>query len=155
MMLRISLLLLTVLIIAPMACVRLAPADQALYVLPPGAVPPGDYPETGGFKAVRQITISPADILQAVRKVALDTPRTRVVAEDAATGQTTYETRSRFWGFPDYTTVAVIADGIAASQGPLLVIRGHLRFGSSDLGVNEARIRAWLAALGPQVAELS
>ena len=56
-------------------------------------------------------------------------------------GLITFHTRSLFWGFPDHTTAGV--------QGDLLVIYGRLRFGSSDMGVNKARIESWLETLGP------
>ncbi|HHB81701.1 MAG TPA: DUF1499 domain-containing protein, partial [Aliiroseovarius sp.] len=47
----------------------------------------------------------------------------------------TFVTRSRLWGFPDYTTIAY-ADG-------RITIFARLRFGRSDLGVNAARVGAW------------
>ena len=52
-----------------------------------------------------------------------------------------FVTRSRVMGFPDITQVFV-RDGV-------LTIHAHLVFGSSDLGVNKARVLAWLDQLGP------
>ena len=67
-------------------------------------------------------------------------PRTHVLAGGPDVGLTTYVTRSALWGFPDYTTIA--------QDGDAIVIRAHLRFGQSDMGVNAARVRSWVAALG-------
>ncbi|WP_395003621.1 DUF1499 domain-containing protein [Cypionkella sp.] len=71
--------------------------------------------------------------------IAMATPRTRRLAGSLAEGRITWETRSLFWGFPDYTTAQV--------QGEGLVIFARLRFGSSDLGVNARRLRQWIAQL--------
>ena len=51
----------------------------------------------------------------------------------------TYVTRSRVFGFPDYTTVR--------QAGDTLEIHGRLRFGESDMGVNAARVDGWLERL--------
>jgi len=57
-----------------------------------------------------------------------------------AEGRVTYITRSKLWGFPDYST-------FETRDGDLL-IHARLRFGSSDMGVNRARVTDWLARLG-------
>ncbi|SFR10710.1 DUF1499 domain-containing protein [Poseidonocella sedimentorum] len=68
------------------------------------------------------------------------TPRTERLAGSAEGARVTFLTRSRLWGFPDYTTIARVApDRIA--------ILARLRFGSSDMGVNRKRVEGWLAAL--------
>ena len=54
-------------------------------------------------------------------------------------GRITWITRSLLWGFPDYTTAEVRADG--------LYLFARLRFGGGDNGVNAARLRNWLARL--------
>ncbi|MFL4471317.1 DUF1499 domain-containing protein [Tateyamaria armeniaca] len=66
-------------------------------------------------------------------------PRTEVLAGSIAEGRITYVTRSKLWGFPDYTTVEY-ADGV-------IKLFGRLRFGNSDLGVNAARLGDVLATL--------
>jgi hypothetical protein len=68
-----------------------------------------------------------------------DTRRTQVLAGSVGEGMITYVTRSRVFGFPDYTTVR--------QDGEMLEIHGRLRFGKSDLGVNAARIDGWLRQL--------
>ena len=54
----------------------------------------------------------------------------------------TYITRSRVFGFPDYTTVR--------QAGPQLELYGRLRFGGSDLGANAARLDHWLEVFAEQ-----
>ncbi len=82
-------------------------------------------------------------LLMRLDAIARATPRTHVLAGGLQDGKITYITRSKLWGFPDYTTVkAVPVDG-----GPQAVIYGRLRFGQSDHGVNRARILGWLKQL--------
>jgi uncharacterized protein (DUF1499 family) len=136
-----------VLVLGFAAYVRLVPVDPDRWNVMPNFAAPGDYPETGGFEAIRQITTTPLGMLEAVDRVAMATPRTIRIAGTPEAGLVTYQTRSALWGFPDYTTVSV-EEG---ETGPVLQIHGRLQFGYSDAGVNEARVRAWLAALGPLV----
>ncbi|MFU8779260.1 MAG: DUF1499 domain-containing protein [Roseovarius sp.] len=119
-------------IVAAMAYVRLAPSDSARWHAMPESLAPGDM--AGG--AVRVV---PGD-LAALDAIIRATPRSRVLAGDVAQGMITYVTRSRVFGFPDYTTVR--------QDGARLEIYGRLRFGKSDLGVNAARIDGWLQRLG-------
>ncbi len=121
--------------------VRFAPQKSARWHMLPDVSGVGDTREVGSFLAARRMTAPAADVLTELDKIAMATSRTRVVAGQVAEGMVTYQTRSRLWGFPDYTTVG--------TQGDLLVVYGRLRFGQSDLGVNKARIFAWLDALGP------
>jgi uncharacterized protein (DUF1499 family) len=79
------------------------------------------------------------DALARLDEIALETPRTSRLAGSAEDGRVTYVTRSRVFGFPDYTTAEVV-------DGQLRVF-GRLRFGGSDMGVNRARIESWLAQL--------
>jgi len=148
-MLRWIVIVAIVLLGAFAAYVRLAPANidaihRASY--PTGV---GDRDEAGSFHATRQFTASEPDILKAIETVILRTPRTKRVAGSIEDGMMTYETRSRIIGFPDYTTVW-IGEGIENS-GPFVNIRGQLRFGQYDMGVNKARVQRWLAALGPLI----
>ena len=135
------LIFLVVLIVGLMAYVRFAPTDTARWHQMPDTAEPGDVQEAGGFRAVRRMTAPAADVLMALEQRALATPRTTLLAGSVAEGMLTFQTRSLLWGFPDHTTVAV--------QDDLIVIYGRLRFGQSDMGVNKARIEAWLETLGP------
>mgnify|MGYP000701681118 CR=1 FL=1 len=82
------------------------------------------------------------DTLEQLDMIARATPRTRVLAGSLAEGRYTYVTRSAIIGFPDFTTVEQQADVVR--------IHARQRFGSSDLGVNAARVDGWLQALQPR-----
>lgn len=135
------LIALLILLAGLMLYVRLAPTSVERWHTGPTATEPFDRQDAGGFTAARRITAPAADVLAAFEQRALATPRTRLLAGSVAEGLLTFQTRSLFWGFPDYTTVTVADD--------LLIVHGRLRFGQSDLGVNKARVLAWLDSLGP------
>ncbi len=120
------LIFLLVLFVALLAYIRLAPTDVARWHRLPDMAGPGDLTEVGGFRAVRRITAPAPEVLDALQTRVLATPRTRLLAGGPGEGMMTFQTRSRLWGFPDYTTVAV--------NGDMLVIYGRLRFGRSDMG---------------------
>lgn len=148
-MLRWFLIIIVVAVAGLMAYIRLAPADLDSIHQPSYPADIGDRDDAGSFQATRQITTPGADILQAIDVVILRTPRTKRIAGDVEDGILTYETRSLIMGFPDYTTVWI--DSTIAGEGPHVNIRGQLRFGQSDMGVNKARIQGWLAELGPLI----
>lgn len=116
------------------AYVRLAPSDPAHWHVLPDGVEEG----TGDGYALRRIEATP-ETLAALDEIARATPRTTVLAGSVEDGMVTYVTRSALMGFPDYTTVS-LTDGT-------LTLYARLRFGQSDLGVNAARLEAWLTAL--------
>jgi hypothetical protein len=120
--------------------VRVAPMDVAEFhrTYPGHGV--GDWPMPGGFEAVRKVGGEPQAALTHLDAIIRATPRTKVLAGSVEEGHVSYVTRSAVWGFPDTTNVWL--------EGDLLHIRGHLRFGGSDMGVNRARIEGWLQALG-------
>ena len=129
--------------LAVQAAVRLAPVDAARWHSDPGLLDADDKRETfpGGIRVVQKFDAPPREVLNQSDAIARDMPRTRIVAGNVDEGMITYETRSAFWGFPDYTTIA--AD-VASDGGTRLRIHARLRFGSSDLGVNRRRVEAWL-----------
>jgi len=97
----------------------------------------------GGDQAAPVYKMTPAELAAKINKVALARPRTRLLAGAPESGEMTYVTRSRFWGFPDFTSVRVLPSGSGASFAAF----ARARFGRSDLGVNRARLEAWLKAL--------
>jgi uncharacterized protein (DUF1499 family) len=114
--------------------VRLAPSDPARWHVSAGDTGNRDF----AGAVIRTIAASPGDFTR-LDRIIRATPRTSLLAGSPEEGMVTYVTRSKIWGFPDYTTVE-------ARQGQL-VIHGRLRFGSSDMGVNLARVTGWIAAL--------
>jgi hypothetical protein len=146
-MVSIILAVLVLLFLAGTAYVRLAPTEAARWHVDPAAAETGAgrfvvRPE-GGDIAGPVLPMPPSDALAAFDAVARDTPRTQVLAGSVEEGRITYVTRSLLWGFPDYTTV----EAVPAGEGARLLVFARLRFGESDMGVNEARVRDWLAQL--------
>jgi hypothetical protein len=123
--------LLVAAVVALMVYIRAAPSDPERWHAMPDSVANRDL--EGG--AMRQVEGDLGTLDAIIR----DTPRTRVLAGSVEAGMITYITRSRVFGFPDYTTVR--------QDGDMLEIHGRLRFGKSDMGVNAARIDEWLRRL--------
>ncbi|MEO0753050.1 MAG: DUF1499 domain-containing protein [Pseudomonadota bacterium] len=131
---RVTLILLLTGLIALGLYVRLAPSDPARWHVMDAEMDSGDT--AGGAKRV--VEAGQGDLAR-LHAIALATPRTQVLAGSVAGGKITYITRSRIFGFPDYTTVMVSENKIK--------LHARLRYGMSDLGVNAARVDAWLAEL--------
>ena len=126
------------------AYVRLAPSDPARWhvALVVDADAPWDQVtalEGGATLRLSPAKGAPADLLAKLDTIALATPRTQRLAGSVEDGRITWITRTRMWGFPDYTTAEVRPDG--------LYLHARLRFGKSDLGVNAARLTDWLSRL--------
>jgi uncharacterized protein (DUF1499 family) len=142
--------------LAAAAALRLLPSDPAVWHVDPVAVPapatPNAYrvgPEGGDqpVDAAAPVYALPSSELAArLDALAMAQPRVTRLARSADGCWATYVARSRVMGFPDYVSVRVIGLGEASST---LAIFSRARFGRSDLGVNEARVKRWLAALAP------
>jgi hypothetical protein len=128
------LILVILLVVAGLAWIRLAPSDPAVWHVDPRVT--ADQDLSGG---VRRRIDGGADQFDALHAIILATPRTELLAGSPDAGRATYVTRSRWMGFPDYTTVQ--------ANGADLELWARLRFGQSDLGVNKARVEGWLAEL--------
>jgi uncharacterized protein (DUF1499 family) len=130
------------------AWVRFAPSDPGQWHVDPATVtlrnpqnshlvadtPSADVP------ALR-LALPAGEAAERLSAIILATPRTLRLAGDD--GFATYVTRSALWGFPDYTSVRVVADG----QGSRISVFGRARFGTGDLGANRARVTGWLHGL--------
>ncbi len=116
-------------VLAVGAWVRLAPSDPARWDQPLEFAVDEDLPG-GVYRRVEDLDLAAFDA------IVLATPRTVVLAGSVSAGRVTYITRSRVWGFPDYTTVQQVGED--------LLIFARLRFGGSDFGVNRARVAHWL-----------
>lgn len=133
-----ALLLLALLVVWGMAYIRLAPSDPARWHVDPGAAP-----TAGERRAVTLDGTTPQETLARLDAIALASPRTTRMAGSPAEGRMTWVTRTALFGFPDYTTAAARAEGSAT----VLTIHARQRFGRNDLGVNAARLDAWLGLL--------
>ena len=123
--------ILVALIVVVLAYIRLAPTDAARWHKPVTATE--DKKLAGG--AIRVLPAGEGDLARFVQ-VAAASPRTEVLAGTAEDGRVTLISRTKWIGFPDYTT-------IEQTDGQLRIF-GRLRFGRSDLGVNAARIEGWI-----------
>lgn len=116
--------------------IRLAPSSpERWHVTPQGA----DRDMKSGV--VRVIETGP-DGLARLDLIAHATPRTSILAGSVEEGMITYVTRTKVFGFPDYTT--------AQQDDDTLRIHARLRFGRKDFGVNKARIDGWLVSFEGQ-----
>ena len=116
--------------------IRLAPSQPENWVITETGQAPGDYPSDGGFRIVRNVDDAGA-FAQAFERAILSEPRTQKLGQ--VQGQDIYISRTAFWGFPDYTTLAT-EEGRAE-------IYARLRFGKSDMGVNRARLERVLGRI--------
>ncbi len=130
-MMRMAFGLLLALIVVAGAYIRLAPSDLTRWHV----APVGDADRDLKRGVVRLVETGP-DGLSRLDAIAKGTPRTVVLAGSVPEGMITYVTRTKVFGFPDYTT--------AQQDGDTLRIYGRLRFGGSDFGVNKARVEGWL-----------
>jgi hypothetical protein len=146
-------LLIVLSLIGLLGYIRFAPSDLArwhdtviLDVLCQGALPDVVIQQMGGAFVWLSPQKGAADILlQRLDAVAIATSRTTRLAGSVAQGKITWVTRSKIFGFPDYTTAKVQSGGPEGTAG--LCVFGRLRFGQFDLGVNALRITGWIARL--------
>lgn len=127
----IVLLVVLVLAVGLAVYVRVAPSDPDRWHVMPDDVTDRDL--EGG---VMRVVDAGAGGLSRLHEIITDTPRTTVLAGSVEEGMITYVTRSKVFGFPDYTTVQ--------QSGGKIRLYGRLRFGKSDLGVNAKRVDGWL-----------
>lgn len=130
--------------LAVQAFARLTPLDPARWHRPPPESETGDWESPRGFATTVRLDDGPAAVLDRIDGVALAWPRTRRLAGASGDGMITYVTRTAFWGFPDVTTVSAVPDG----AGSRVTLRARAALAGYDWGMNRARVRAWLAALG-------
>ncbi|MGB8815112.1 MAG: DUF1499 domain-containing protein [Paracoccaceae bacterium] len=131
-----------------LAAIRLAPIDPVVWHVDPTAIM---QPQTrnhwlvaaSGDAPVLHVDLPPDVAAQKLWTIALAFPGTSVLAGEGTF--VTYITRSRLMGYPDLTSVKVTA----AQGGADVAIFARSRFGSSDFGVNRARVEAWVAQLKP------
>jgi uncharacterized protein (DUF1499 family) len=114
--------------------IRLAPSDPEIWHKMPRYAADQDF--SGAAFRIRNT--GPEGLAQ-LDAAARATPRTKVLNGSVPSGMVTYVTRSRVFGFPDYTT--------AQQAGDTLKVFGRSRFGDSDFGVNRARIKGWLSQI--------
>ena len=120
--------------------VRLSPIKAAQWHAQPPVAEVGTHRTAGSVLVIREVD-APRAVMNALDTVIIASPRTMRLAGTPEDGLVTYVTRSAAWGFPDLTTVAV--------ENGVLRVYARLRFGKSDLGVNAARVTAWVDQVAP------
>jgi len=141
---KLAVLIIVVGLVAALIYPRVAPLKQTKFHTRSEVTAPGDYETANSYRIVREVTVAPEKVLGVVKDLAMQTPRTELFAGSIDAQFVTFETRSKWFGFPDYTTVQIITD----DDDTLLEIYGRARFGVSDLGVNRKRVLRWLDELG-------
>lgn len=105
-------------------------------MLPPGMA--GADAESPVFAADKR------EVMRRLDLIARDERGVSRIAGGVDIAFATYVARSRWVGWPDVVSVKVVPAG----DGQVgLAIWSRARFGYSDMGVNEARVRRWAAAL--------
>lgn len=132
--------LIVILGIAGLGYIRYGPSDPADWHVDPLVTANQDLVD-----GVRRRVSDAPGLMERLHLIALETPRTEVLAGSVEEGHITYVTRSRWMGFPDYATVK--------RDDGQLEIWSRLRFGKTDMGVNKARIDAWLQRLSGDGAD--
>lgn len=138
-------------VVAVLGIIRLAPSNPDVW-----DVPIADRVEAGSGPCAEQVRAlmngarsacllpgQPADVLTRLAVIADAYPRTARLAGSPSEGRMTWVARSRVMGFPDYITAEVMA----VPNGTQLDVYARQRFGSSDLGVNAARLKLWLGQM--------
>ncbi len=133
-MLKFIFWLFILLIIAGLAYIRFAPSEPSVWHVDPKVT--ADQDLANGVR--RRIPGEDAEFAE-LDRIILSTPRTELVAGSVDEDRITYVTRSKWMGFPDYTTIQQVDDRIE--------LYARARFGQSDLGVNRARVDTWLGQL--------
>jgi hypothetical protein len=129
------------------AYIRLAPHDVSRWhkqAYPSGM---GEIRSKAGHIWRQVIEDDGVALLAKLDGVISSTDRTNHLTGSVADGMVTYVTRSRVFGFPDYTTIGIYQGLVEDGDVRYLEINSRLRFGRSDLGVNRNRVKGWLAAL--------
>ncbi|MDE4062217.1 MULTISPECIES: DUF1499 domain-containing protein [Rhodobacterales] len=121
-------------VVVVLGFIRLAPSDPLDWNTQPELSEDKEF--RGGI--FRVVNTGP-DGLRRFDRIAGQAPRTQLLAGSVEDQMVTYVTRTKLFGFPDYTT--------ARQDGELLKVYARLRFGRSDLGSNKARIDNWLSQM--------
>ena len=142
------------LLLALVAWVRFAKDDPAVWHVDPLTVVKHKNPNQflllpDGEKRQSPVFDMPAaDLANAFQKIALGAERVTVLESSDDGLWCTYIQRSNLMRYPDYISVRFI--DLAGGKSTLAVY-SRSRFGRKDFGVNKARIKAWVGAMGQTI----
>lgn len=159
--LKYAVLLLVVAVVGLLAYVRFAPTDVAAWHVDPMTAPTPATPNSWRIAAPGQdagaagqaspvYRATPAELMAAFETMALAQPHTQKLAGTAGEGFATFVQRTPLVRYPDFISVRAVDLGDGTSA---LSVLSRSRFGKSDLGVNKARMEAWLKELSPLEAK--
>jgi uncharacterized protein (DUF1499 family) len=146
------------LVVLGLGYIRLAPNNIAQWHVDPQTAERGPKPNQFLIRASDGDADSPVfdmtagDLAQVFDDYAMSRPRVTRLAGSPEQLWLTYIQRSKWFGFPDYVSVRTIPAGAGRST---LAVFSRSRYGGSDLGVNAARITAWVKDLSQIVAQQS
>jgi len=105
--------------------------------------------QRAAYPELRPITtaLSAAQAFQHALEVAKSMPGWTIVAADANAGRIEASEQSRWFRFTDDVVIRVVGDEV----GSRIDMRSTSRKGTSDYGVNSARIRAYMEALRKRI----
>jgi hypothetical protein len=121
------------------AAVRFVPVAPARWHVDPFAA---DDPAGAGVLLRIETALSEADTMRRLCDATMTEPRTIRIAGGPENTWQTFQSRTMFWGFPDYTTIKTRP----YAGGTQVAILARLRFGRKDFGVNGKRAQAWIKA---------
>ena len=136
---KIVLILIVALLGAGISYVRLTPVDPDTWHVDPVSAELGPT----GYKTTLETDLTSPAALTEVEKIALATPRTKVLAGTVQEGRMTFVTRSLIWGFPDIATISATPN----TSGSTLTFFSRPKIGDYDYGVNKRRIEGWIAQI--------
>jgi len=137
--------LLLMIVISGLVYIRMAPDDlTSIHNIPASSAVPGkqEYFDAGIIISER-VKAKPQAVLADLHKIITATPRTTVLVGSVEEGMISYVTRSKVFGFPDYTTMRVLPE----EDYSRLTIYSRLRFGLYDFKVNSRRLYKWMDAI--------
>lgn len=132
---------------AVMAYVRYTPTDAAQWHVDPRAIPKPPKPNNWLIRPVGGDARPPhyrgevAELVAAIEEAAARMGDMTRVAGSRESAHLTYISRTRWMGYPDFTTFRVYS----TDEGISFAALARARFGHSDMGNNRRRLEAMLA----------
>lgn len=142
---------------AVMLYVRFTPTDPAYWHVDPRAIAKPSKPNNwlirpvGGDARPPHYRAEVADLVAAIEAAAAAMGDMTRIAGTPESGHLTYISRTKWMGFPDFTTFRVYSTDDGVSFAAL----ARARFGQSDMGNNRARLDAMLALIDRHMAARS
>lgn len=136
--------------------IRSVTHDPAVWHVDPRFAEPSETPND--FRVIRPdltefrvdmeaptYAVNAATLSAAFDQFVREQPRVETVAGSTAAGWVTYVQRTETLAFPDYISVQFYDLGDTGTS--TIAIYSRSRFGYSDMGVNEARVKRWIQSI--------